>query len=64
MKARGVVVRYRVKWKTMGDKCIAEFFKTVQQKNLTIVISKLRDRRGKVFTKRRDLDRIQSRIPN
>ena len=32
-KARGAAVRARVKWQQVGDKCSAEFFKSVRQKN-------------------------------
>ena len=32
-RARGAAIRARIKWQKVGDKCTAEFFKSVRQKN-------------------------------
>lgn len=42
-KAKGNAVRSRVKWKSVGDKCLAEFFKLVWQKNSVLLITTLKD---------------------
>ena len=42
----------------MGDKCSAEFFKSVRQKNSRAVLSELKDKHGRRFTRREDLDTI------
>ena len=42
----------------MGDKCTANFFKSVRQKHSQAVISSLKDKHGRTFTNREDLDRI------
>jgi exonuclease III len=57
-KARGATVRARVKWQKVGDKCSAEFFRSVRQKNTQAVILELRDNQGRIFTKRKDLEQI------
>ena len=57
-KARGATIRTRVKWQQFGDKCSAEFFKSVRQKNSQTVLSELRDKHGRCFTRKEDLDRI------
>ena len=57
-KARGATIRARVKWQKVGNKCSAEFFKSVRQKNPNAVISELEDTHGRSFTKREDLERI------
>lgn len=57
-KARGVVVRSRVKWQKVGDKYTAKFFKLVRQKIMQTVISELRDTQGRCFYKREDLKKI------
>ena len=51
-------MRSRVKWQKVGNKCTAEFFKSVRQKNSQAVISELKDNNGRVFTKREDLAKI------
>ena len=57
-KTRGTTIRARVKWQGVGDKCSAEFFKSVRQKNAQAVITELKDNDGQICTKREDLDRI------
>ena len=57
-KARGATIRARVQWQQVGDKCSAEFFKSVRQKNSQAVLSELMDKHGRRFTKRDDLDTI------
>ena len=57
-KARGATIRARVKWQQVGDKCSAEFFKSVRQKNSQSIISELRDEHGRCFTRKEDLDKI------
>lgn len=58
MKARGVAIRYRVKWQKVGNKYSVEFFKLVRQKNTQVVVSKLRDKQGKIFMKKEDHGKI------
>ena len=38
----------------MGDRCTAEFFKSVRQKNSKAVISSFKDKHGRIFTNRVD----------
>ena len=57
-KARGAAIRARVKWQKLGDKCTADFFKSVRQKYSQAVISSLKDKYGRTFTSREDFDRI------
>lgn len=57
-KARGAAIWSRVKWKQVNEKCLAELFKSVKQKNAKVIMSKLKDQQGHIFTKREDLDRI------
>ena len=57
-KARGATIRARVKWQQVGDKCSTEFFKSVRQKNSQTVLSELRDKHGRCFNKKEDLDKI------
>lgn len=57
-RARGATIRARIKWKKVGDKCTAEFFKSVRQKKSQAVISSLKDKHSKTFTNRVDLDSI------
>ena len=57
-KARGIMVRSRVKWQKVGNKCTKEFFKSVRQKNSQAVISELKDNNGRIFTRREDLEKI------
>ena len=52
------MVRSRVKWQKVGNKCTSEFFKSVRQKNSQAVISELKDNNGRLFTKREDLAKI------
>jgi hypothetical protein len=42
-KAMVATIRSRVKWKQVGDKCVAEFFKSLKQKNAKVVICELKD---------------------
>ena len=42
----------------MGDKCSKELFKAVRQKSTQAIIAELKDRQGRSFTKREDLERI------
>ena len=51
-------IRARVKWQQVGDKCSAEFFKSVRQKNSQAVLSELRDKHGRSFNKMIDLNSI------
>lgn len=51
-------MRSTVKWKTIGDKCIVEFFKGIRQKDLATIIFVLRDNRGKEISNQNDLSRI------
>ena len=44
--ARGAAIRARVKWQKLGDKCSAEFFKSVWQKNPNALITELKDNHG------------------
>ena len=57
-KARGVIIRARVKWQKVGDKCLVEFFKSVSQRNTQTIISELRDNQGRSSTKKEDLEKI------
>ena len=57
-KAKGAAVKSRVKWQQVGDKCSKEFFRSVRPKNTQTVISEIKDRRGRIFTKREDLEGI------
>ena len=57
-KVIGAAIRSRVKWQQVGDRCSKEFFKSVRQKNTHMVITELKDKHGKSFTKKEDLDRI------
>ena len=52
------MVRSRVKWQKVGNKCTAEFFKSVRQKNSQAVISELKDNNGRLFTKRECMLRL------
>ena len=42
-EVRGAVIHSRVKWQQVGDRCSAEFFKSVRQKNAQSIISELKD---------------------
>ena len=42
----------------MGDRCSAEFFKSVRQKNTQAVIAELKDNQSRLFTTRKDLEKI------
>ena len=57
-KARGATIRARVKWQKVGDKCSAEFFQLVRQKNVQTIIAELRDNQGRCFTRKEDLQVI------
>lgn len=57
-KARGAAIRSKVKWQQMGDRCSAEFFKSVRQKNAQSVISELKDNQRRIFTIRKDIEQI------
>lgn len=56
--ARGAAIRARAKWQKVGDKCTAEFFKSVRQKNSQSVILELRDQHGRSFMRAEDLSKI------
>ena len=51
-------MRARVKWQQVGDKCSAEFFKLVWQKNSKAHITELKDKQGQSFTRKEDLENI------
>ena len=57
-RARGATIRTKIKWQKVGDKCTAEFFKSVRQKKSQAVISSLKDKHGRTFTNRVDFDSI------
>ena len=57
-KAKCDVVRYRVRWQQVGDKCSKEFFRSVRPKNTQAVISEFKDRYGRIFIKLKDLEGI------
>ena len=57
-KINGTALRSRVKWLQVGDRYSKEFFHAVRPRNSQGTISKLKDRRGRCFTKREDLERI------
>jgi len=57
-KARGAAIRSKVKWQQMGNRCSAEFFKSVRQKNAQSVISELKDNQRRIFTTRKDIEQI------
>ena len=53
-KTRGVMVRLKVKWQRVGNKC-----KVSKTKNSQAVISKLKDNKGRIFIRRKDLEKIR-----
>ena len=57
-KARGATIRSRVKWQKVGDKCTAEFFRSVRQKKSQAIISELKAKHGRSFTRKEDLGEI------
>lgn len=57
-KARGAAIRSKVKWQKVGDKCLADFFKSIKQKNTQSIILELRDNQGRCFTKKEELENI------
>ena len=57
-KVKGAVVRSRVKWQMIGDKCTSDYFKSVRQKNTRTIISELKDKYGRIFTKSEELGQI------
>jgi hypothetical protein len=57
-KARGAAIRSRVKWQQVGDRCSAEFFKSVRQKNVQSIISEFKDNQGRIFTTRKNMEQI------
>lgn len=57
-KTKGVTIRSSIKWQQMGDKCTAEFFKSVHQKNSQAIISELKNMQGQSFTRQEDLGKI------
>lgn len=52
-KARGATIRSKVKWQKVGDKCSAEFFWLVRQKNSQSIIAGLRDNHVGILPGRR-----------
>lgn len=56
-KARRAVLWSRFKWQ-IGDKCSAEFFRSVRPTNFQKIISVLRDSHMHIFTKNGDLEQI------
>ena len=57
-KARGAAIQSRVKWQQVGDRCTADFFKSVRQKNAQAIIPEVKDNQGKIFTTRKDMEQI------
>ena len=57
-KARGVAICSRVKSQKVGDRCSAEFLKSVRQKNTQAIIIELKDNQGRLFTTRKDLEKM------
>jgi len=57
-KAKRAAIRSRVKWQQVGDRCSAEFFKSVRQKNAQSIISELKNNQGKIFTTCKDMEQI------
>ena len=57
-KARGTAIRARMKWQKVGDKCSAEFFKFVRQKNPNVLMTEFKDNHGRIFTRQEDLENI------
>lgn len=49
--------KIKVKWKQVGNKCLAKLFKLVKHKNTKAFMTELKDQHGQIFTKREDLDR-------
>lgn len=49
-KAKGVAIRSKVKWKQVGDKCLAESLKSIKKKNAQATLSELKDQLGQSFT--------------
>ena len=42
----------------MGDRCSADFFKSVRKKNAQSIISELKDNQRRIFTTRKDIKQI------
>ena len=57
-KAKGAALRSRTKWLQVGDRCSKEFFQAVRPRNAQAAISELKDKSGRIFIKREDLERI------
>ena len=57
-KASGAAIRARVKWQKLGDKCSAEFFKSVRQKIPNALMTELKNNHGRIFTRQEDLQKI------
>jgi len=52
------VLRSRIKWQQVGDKCSKEFFRLVRLKNIQAAISEFKDRQCRCFTKKEELEKI------
>lgn len=50
-KAKGAVIRLRVKWQQVDDRCSEKFFRSVRPKNIQAVILELKEQHGRSFTK-------------
>ena len=57
-KARGEAIQSRVKWQQVGNRCTADFFKSVRQKNAQAIIPEVKDNQEKIFTTRKDMEQI------
>jgi hypothetical protein len=57
-KTKEAALRSRSKWLQVGDRCSKEFFRAVRPINAQATISEFKDKRGRFFTKREDLERI------
>jgi hypothetical protein len=57
-KARGAALRSRVRWQQVGDKCTKEVFRSVRPKTTQAAITELKDRQGRCYTKRKELEKI------
>ena len=57
-KAMGAALRSRMKWQQVGDRCMADFFKSIRQKNAQAIISELKDNQGRILTTRKDMEQI------
>ena len=57
-RVRGTTIRARIKYMTLGDKCTADFFKSVRHKHAQTIIFSLKNKHGRIFTTRKNLNNI------